>query len=610
MLRVTPEICRRRHFDLEDEGESSNSMPKAEQTFRMGWDNDIPVFQGFSDLYEWKELPWKQMEKKVHKLQNRIYRASSRGDTRTVHKLQKTLLKSWSAKSLAVRRVTQDNTGKKTAGVDGVKSLSPEARLELVNQLKLGNGSQPTRRVWIPKPNGEKRPLGIPTMHDRALQALAKMALEPEWEAHFEPNSYGFRPGRGCHDAIEAIFNHIRSKSKFVLDADISKCFDKINHKALLEKINTFPSLRRQINQWLKAGYMDEGELFPTQEGTPQGGTISPLLANIALHGLEELIAKRFPQKWKGKEIIRRVPAVLRYADEFLVLHDDIEIIKECKEAISEWLKLMGLELKPSKTRFSHTLVEFEGNVGFDFLGFSIRQYETGKYRSSKSSNGKPLGFTTQIQPSKEKQKAHQRKIGALVRNHVSEIQANLIAQLNPVIRGWSNYYSTIFASKTFNKMDFLVWQKLRSWAMRACPNTKEYKVIPKYWQKRGNENWRFTAKNGMVLAKYIDTKTKIHEKVKGQKSPYDGDYIYWASRMGKHPQTPSRLASLLKKQKGKCEHCNLYFYDSDLIEIDHIKPIHQGGKDDHSNLQALHRHCHDDKTNHDRLVQMTDARL
>ena len=548
------------------------------------------------------------MEKKVHKLQTRIYQASSRGDQRTVRKLQKTLLRSWSAKCLAVRRVTQDNTGKKTAGVDGVKALSPEARLDLVEQLRLGTKAKPTRRVWIPKSNGEERPLGIPTIHDRALQALAKAALEPEWEARFETNSYGFRPGRGCHDAIEAIFNHIRFKPKFVLDADISKCFDKINHKALLEKINSFPSLRRQISQWLKAGYMDGKELFPTEEGTPQGGTISPLLANIALHGLEELITKRFPQKWKGKEIIRRIPAVIRYADDFVVLHDDIEIIKECKEAISEWLKLMGLELKPSKTRLSHTFTKVEENVGFNFLGFSIRQYETGQYRSAKNPKGKPLGFTTQIQPAKEKQKAHQKRIGEIIRDHTSGSQTELINKLNPIIRGWSNYYSTIYASKTFSKMDFLVWQKLRSWALRACPQTKKHKVMQKYWKGKGNEHWRFTARNGMALAKHIDTKTKIHEKVKGQKSPYDGDHLYWATRMGKHPQISSRLAILLKKQQGKCEHCHLYFQDGDLIEIDHIQPTNQGGKNEYNNLQALHRHCHDTKTRHDQLVQMTNA--
>jgi RNA-directed DNA polymerase len=213
-------------------------MPKAEQEFRMGWDNDIPIFLGIVDPQKWEELPWKKIEKKVHKLQTRIYRASSRGDTQAVRRLQKTLLKSWSAKCLAVRKITQDNTGKKTAGVDGIKSLSPDDRLELVNKIKLGNKVKPTRRIWIPKSDGYKRPLGIPTIHDRTLQTLAKMTLEPEWEAKFEANSYGFRPGRGCHDAIEAIFNHLKSKTKFVLDADISKCFDKIDHKALLEKIN------------------------------------------------------------------------------------------------------------------------------------------------------------------------------------------------------------------------------------------------------------------------------------------------------------------------------------------------------------------------------------
>ncbi len=224
-------------------------------------------------MMEWKDLPWRRLELRVFKLQKRIFKASQRGDVKTVRQLQKTLMRSWSSKYLAVRRVTQDNQGKKTAGVDGIKSLKPEQRLELIGKLALSQKAKPTRRVWIPKPGTEeKRPLGIPTMTDRALQALVKQALEPEWEARFEPNSYGFRPGRSAHDAIAAIFDGISRKGKYVLDADISKCFDRINHEVLLAKLKTFPTLRRQIKSWRKSGVLDGKTLFPTQEGTPQGG--------------------------------------------------------------------------------------------------------------------------------------------------------------------------------------------------------------------------------------------------------------------------------------------------------------------------------------------------
>jgi RNA-directed DNA polymerase len=321
-------------------------------------------------MVEWKNIPWRKLERRVFKLQTRIFKAEQRGDVKAVRKLQRILMHSWSAKCLAVRRVTQDNQGKKTAGVDGIKSLTPKQRLALVKSLHLSGKSKPTRRVWIAKPGTkEKRPLGIPTIADRALQALVKQALEPEWEARFEPNSYGFRPGRSCHDAIGAIFIAIRQKAKYVLDADISKCFDRIGHKALLAKLNAPPTLARQIRAWLKSGVMDAKELFATEEGVPQGGVISPLLANIALHGLEEQIKK-----------VNKKAQLIRYADDLVVFHDDLAVIQQCRQEITVWLKDMELELKPSKTQITHTLSRYEGKTGFDFLGFTIRQFSVGKH--------------------------------------------------------------------------------------------------------------------------------------------------------------------------------------------------------------------------------------
>src|SRR6266487_1926005 len=247
---------------------------------------------------EWNAIPWRKLEVKVFKLQRRIYQATTRGETKKAHRLQKLLASSWSAKSLAVRRVTQENTGKKTAGVDGASNLTPPQRLQLISTIDLHAPVNPVRRIWIPKPGKpEKRPLGIPIMHDRGTQALAKMALEPAWEAKFEPNSFGFRPGRSCHDAIGAIFTAISKKDKYVLDADIKGCFDHIDQRALLTKLGGYPALHHVCKAWLKAGILTEGVFEPTEKGIPQGGVISPLLANIALHGMETAVRAAFPFK-------------------------------------------------------------------------------------------------------------------------------------------------------------------------------------------------------------------------------------------------------------------------------------------------------------------------
>jgi len=544
---------------------------------------------------EWKDLGWRKLEKVTFKLQKRIFQASERGDVKAVRKLQKTLIRSWSAKCIAVRRVTQDNQGKNTAGVDGVKTLTPKHRINLVGKLKLTGKAKPTRRVNIPKPGtNETRPLGIPTINDRALQALVKLALEPEWEAKFEPNSYGFRPGRSCHDAIGAIYLSIRQKAKYVLDADIAKCFDRIDHKALLSKIHTYPTLSRQLKTWLKAGYCVGNELFPTNEGTPQGGVISPLLANIALHGMEERV-KQYAETLKGQKAINRSALnLIRYADDFVIIHEDLNVVKKCQEIIAEWLSDMGLELKPSKTKLTHTLIEIDGNVGFEFLGFHVQQHKTGTYRCAIGSNGTLLGFNTLITPSKAKVKIHLAKIAEVIDTHKTAPQAALISKLNPIIRGWSNYYSTVVSKETFSKVDYLAYDKLRAWARkRGKGNINK----DKYWRTVGDRNWCFSTENGIELTQHSDTPIVRHIKVKGVASPFDGNWTYWSKRRGEYPETPNRVASLIKRQKGICSHCGLYFTSTDIVEVDHIKPTSLGGRDTYDNLQLLHKHCHDAKT-------------
>ncbi len=539
---------------------------------------------------KWKDINWKKVEKYVFKLQKLIYRASSRGKIRKMRKYQRLLTKSYYARLLAVRRVTQENQGKKTAGVDGIKNLPPMQRFNLVNLLSSRYlKASPTRRVWIPKPGkDEKRPLGIPTMYDRALQALVKLGMEPEWEARFEPNSYGFRPGRSTHDAIAAIFNSIRYKPKYVLDADISRCFDRINHDALLGKIGKTP-YRRLIKQWLKSGVFDNNQFLDTVEGTPQGGVISPLLANIALDGIEECL-NNFAETLPGrKRENKKALSIIRYADDFVILHKDIKIVLQAKTVIQEWLNQVGLELKPEKTKIAHTLQEYEGKQpGFDFLGFTIRQW---KVESTEQ------GFKTLIKPSSKSIKTHYRKMADICDKYKTAPTQALIAKLNPIIKGWANYFSNVVSKEVFSKIDNLLWTRIWRWVSRRHPNKSAKWVKKKYFpQCKGTRNWLLND-GEYILNRHDDVPIIRHIKVKGNKSPYDGDWTYWSSRIGKHPGVRKEVTTLLKQQKGKCAHCGLTFRPTDLIEVDHIVPWSKGGENTYKNKQLLHRHCHDSKT-------------
>lgn len=554
----------------------------------------------------WKDLPWKNLEQHVFRLQKRIYRASQHGETRKVEKLQKLLMKSEAARLLAVRRVTQDNQGKKTAGIDGIKSVKPQQRFLMAEAIHPKNmhrqKAKPVRRVWIPKPGkkDERRPLGIPVMVERAQQTLVKLALEPAWEAVFEENSYGFRPGRSCHDAIGAIFNGIRLKPKFVLDADIKGCFDKIDQNALLTKLQTYPQIRQLIKGWLKAGVMEGVDLTPTETGTPQGGPLSPLLANIALHGMERAASSVCPKK-KGQ------PILVRYADDLVIVHAEKEILDRATEVVTEHLKGMGLWLNPKKTRVTHTLTPHEGNVGFDFLGFTVRQFPVGKTHTGKNTQGKPLGFKTLITPSREAIKRHTLKMKQLIRKRRSAPQKAVISAINPVIRGWTNYHKGVVCCNAFRTCENNTFRQLARWEQARHQGKSKrwardrYRISieghPRFGtyvkDKEGNSK-------AVYVRRHTETHSQDHIKVRGTASPYDGNHIYWSQRLKQHPLMQTEKAKLLALQKGQCPRCGLYFRDGDTLETDHSIPLALGGKDDISNKWVYHRHCHDEKTAED----------
>jgi len=385
---------------------------------------------------DWDSVDWRRTYRNVTNLRHRIFRATQANDLRRVRSLQKLMLRSYSNILVSVRRVTQENAGKNTPGVDKLTVKTPVARGRLVDHLTTFQPwkASPVRRVYIPKSNGKQRPLGIPTVIDRCLQARVKNALEPEWEAKFEGSSYGFRPGRSCHDAIGKTYRLAspHKRKKWVVDADIKGAFDNIDHDFLMKTIGEAPG-RELVRQWLKAGVMEEGVFHQTEAGTPQGGVISPLLLNVALHGMEEILGVRH----NNRGDITGNRAVVRYADDFVVFCESEEDALRVKdEILPPWLNERGLVLSEEKTRIVH-LTE-----GFDFLGFNVRHYSCPQTTRT--------GFKLLIKPSKKAVVKRRQGLKEIWLKMKGQSVKTVLSHLNPVIKGWANYYRMAVASETF----------------------------------------------------------------------------------------------------------------------------------------------------------------
>ena len=506
---------------------------------------------------EWDKIDWRAQEGQVRRLRQRIFKASQEGDWPKVRNLQKLMLRSRANTLVSVRQVTQRNTGRRTAGIDGEVALTSEARGQVavrVHQSITSWQPRAVRRVYIPKASNRAklRPLGIPVLMDRCHQQRVRHALEPEWEARFEPRSYGFRPGRGCHDAIAAIYNVCkgpRAKRVWALDADLAAAFDKIDHDRLLAAIGSFPA-RDMISGWLKAGVLEAGKGFaPTTEGTPQGGGISPCLLNVALHGLEEAAGVCYETSGpRAGETRPGSPVLIRYADDVAVLCCSQQQAGQVKARLTEWLAPRGLAFNEDKTRIVHL------SEGFSFLGFDVRRY----------------GPKLLIKPDKAAIRRLRERLASEMRTLRGSNAAAVIAVLNPIIRGWAAYYRGAVSSKVFHSLDTYVWRLTFKWARWQHRNKPRSWIVGRYFgmfNRFRNDRWVFGDRDGgTYLVKFSWTGITRHVMVKGAASPDDPALAsYWADRRKKvKPPLDAYTLRLLTRQDARCPLCGEHLLTAD----------------------------------------------